>query len=124
MNGQTYLIKEVNDIRGPNYRGDRGVFEVGNFEILPEKRAYHTRDTVMTEAGIKPGFARDLVISMGERLPDTSWSLRIQAKALVRWVWLGALLMAVGGMVAIFDARYRRLARRESRYKPAESIAV
>ena len=61
---------------------------------------------------------------MGERLPDASWSLRIQDKPLVRWVWLGALLMAVGGMVAIFDARYRRLARRESRYKPAESTAV
>lgn len=124
LNGQTYVLKEVNDIRGPNYRGYRGVFEVGDFEILPEKRAYLTRDTVMTEAGIKPGFTRDLVISMGERLPDTSWSLRIQDKPLVRWVWLGALLMAVGGMVAIFDVRYRRLARRESRYMPLESTAV
>ena len=124
LNGQTYLLREVKDIRGPNYEGYRGVFEVGNFEIMPEKRTYLTRESVMTEAGIEPGFTRDLVISMGERLPDTSWSLRIQDKPLVRWVWLGALLMAVGGIVAIFDVRYRRLAQRESRYRPFESSTV
>ena len=65
----------------------------------------------MTEAGIAPGLMRDLYVSLGEPLPDGSWGVRINHKPLVRWVWLGALLMAFGGVLAVTDPRYRRLGR-------------
>ena len=66
----------------------------------------------MTEAGIEPGLMADIYISMGEPLGGGAWAIRLHYKPFVRWVWLGALLMAIGGMVAVFDVRYRRLRAR------------
>ena len=61
----------------------------------------------MTEAGIFPGWNRDLLISLGDPLGQDSWSVRVQYKPLVRFVWLGALIMALGGLLAASDRRYR-----------------
>ena len=61
----------------------------------------------MTEAGIDAGFTRDIYISLGEPLDDGAWSIRLYHKPFVRWIWLGAILMAIGGLLAIIDRRYR-----------------
>ena len=62
----------------------------------------------MTEAAIDPGFTRDIYVALGEPLGgDGSWALRLHIKPFVRWIWLGAILMALGGALAISDRRYR-----------------
>jgi len=64
----------------------------------------------MTEAGIDPGLTRDIYISLGEPLDKQAWSVRLSVKPFVRWLWLGAILMAAGGVTAMFDGRFRRVA--------------
>ena len=71
----------------------------------------------MTEAGIEAGFLADTYISLGEPLNGNAWAVRLHYKPLVRWVWLGALLMAAGAVLAIFDVRYRRLRQRATRQR-------
>lgn len=113
----------VSPVEGPNYVADRGHFWVTEgsqrYELYPEKRRYNARNNIMTEAAIEPGFLRDIYVSLGEALGAdnvtgaTAWAVRVQRKPLVRWVWFGAMLMALGGTWALFDKRYRRLAARE-----------
>ncbi|MCZ6618948.1 MAG: heme lyase NrfEFG subunit NrfE, partial [Gammaproteobacteria bacterium] len=81
--------------------------------LKPEKRRYRASGTVLTEAAIDPGFLRDVYVSLGESLDDGDWAVRLQVKPFVRWIWLGGLLMALGGCIAVTDARYRRLRARE-----------
>jgi cytochrome c-type biogenesis protein CcmF len=66
----------------------------------------------MTEAGIEVDWNRDLFVAMGDDLGDGAWSIRLQYKPMVRFIWLGALVMALGGLLAITDRRYRT--RRET----------
>lgn len=61
----------------------------------------------MTEAGIDPGFTRDLYVALGEPLGDGAWAVRVHIKPFVRWIWLGGLMMAFGGVLAASDRRYR-----------------
>ena len=64
----------------------------------------------MTEAGIDAGFTRDLFIALGEPLDSgAAWSVRIQTKPFIQWIWLGTVFMAVGGLLAACDRRYRRV---------------
>ncbi len=119
----------VNRVNGPNYIADQGEFVIvegdRRLTLRPEKRNYLARRNVMTEAAIDPGFTRDVYLSLGEPLEAGAWAIRIQVKPFVRWIWLGALLMALGGCVAVADARYRRLKRRETARDaaPAEAVA-
>ncbi len=122
LNGIDYRLNHVEQVEGPNYTAERVEFTTSaGVTLYPEKRHYPARDQVMTEAGIAPGFMGDLYITLGERLPDGSWGVRINDKPLVRWVWLGALMMAIGGVLAVTDPRYRRLARRVGRDTPVSS---
>jgi len=100
-------------LQGPNYVAERGHFDVYHGETLitrlePEKRIYTVRGMPMTEAAIDAGFTRDLYIALGEPLKDGAWSVRVYFKSFIRWIWLGALLMALGGMIAASDRRYRQ----------------
>ncbi len=117
LNGVTYRFAALRRIEGPNYVAEQAEFIAdGGVHLYPEKRHYAVREQVMTEAGIAAGFLRDLYIALGSRLPDGSWGVRIQDKPMVRWIWLGALMMAFGGVLAVMDPRYRRLnARARSR---------
>ena len=116
LGGVTYRFAELREVQGPNYVADMGVFTTDTGVVLrPEKRRYAASGQIMTEAGIAPGFTRDLYVALGEPLPDGAWGVRINDKPLVRWVWLGALLMAAGGVLAVLDPRYRRLGRRRQR---------
>jgi cytochrome c-type biogenesis protein CcmF len=116
--GQQVTFTGVTNVQGPNYEAQQGIFILTDrdgrnaFELRPEKRRYLAGGNVMTEAGIKPGFFADTYISLGEPLDGGAWAVRLHYKPLVRWVWIGALLMAVGGVIAVFDKRYARQRRR------------
>ena len=103
----------VREAPGPNYRALRAGLEVTRggrpvTRLEPEKRTYASQAEPMTEAAIDPGFTRDLYAALGEPLGDGAWSVRLHYKPFVRWIWLGALLMALGGALAAADRRYRR----------------
>jgi cytochrome c-type biogenesis protein CcmF len=106
----------VTQREGPNFLAQRGSFLVtdgsAEYRLYPEKRRYLASDSVMTEAAIDPGFTRDIYISLGEPLQNGDWAVRMQHKPFVRWIWLGGLLMVFGGVLAVADARYRRLRQR------------
>ena len=116
----------VSQKQGANYVAEQGHFVVrddsGNqlFELFPEKRRYLAGGSIMTEAGIDAGLFADTYISLGEPLDDQAWAVRLHRKPLVRWIWLGALLMGFGGIVSLCDGRYRRLRKREM--KPAAPV--
>ena len=105
-------FRSLRESEGPNYRATAGTFDIESPDgtrvtLHPEKRFYPVRGTAMTEAGIDPGFTRDLYVSLGEPLEDGAWSVRLHVKAFVRWLWLGALMMALGGFIAILGLRPR-----------------
>jgi len=97
---------------GPNYRADRGHFLVYSgekeiAELFPEKRSYLGGGMPMTEAAIDAGLFRDIYVSLGESVGGGDWALRLYYKPYVRWIWLGAIFMALGGLLAVSDPRYR-----------------
>ena len=100
--------------QGPNYQADRGTVAVFENDkpltvMHPEKRTYVSGGQVMTEAAIEGGFSRDLYVALGEPLGGGSWALRVHVKPFVRWIWAGALLMMLGGLVTATDRRFRRV---------------
>ena len=97
---------------GPNYRAQRGTVRVFRDErevalLHPEKRVYQVQTKPMTEAGIDAGFMRDIYVSLGEPLGGGAWSVRLYYKPFVRWIWLGGIFIALGGLLAASDPRYR-----------------
>ncbi|AKC85555.1 heme lyase CcmF/NrfE family subunit [Pseudoxanthomonas suwonensis] len=114
-----FEFQGVDQIQGPNYLADRGHVQVlrngRELALLhPEKRAYASGGQVMTEAGIRPGLTGDVYVALGEALGDDAWAVRVHLKPFVRWIWAGALLMALGGLVAAADRRFRRLPQETS----------
>tara|TARA_R110002167_G_scaffold12233_1_gene52295 strand:- start:2659 stop:4614 length:1956 start_codon:yes stop_codon:yes gene_type:complete len=109
----SFTFKEMREVIGPNFISDEGVFEMqidgrAYTELLPQKRFYTVSRQMMTEAAIDPGLFRDIYLALGEELEDGSWAVRIQVKPFVRWIWLGAIFMGMGGLLAATDKRYRR----------------
>ena len=107
-----FTMRELADVRGPNYLAREGVVDIrrnGEFvtQLRPQKRQYQVQKSWMTEAGIEAGWNRDLIISMGDQVGNDAWSVRVQYRPLVRFIWLGALIMAFGGLLAASDRRYR-----------------
>jgi cytochrome c-type biogenesis protein CcmF len=116
--GYRFRLDGLKQVRGPNYQATRGAVSVtrGGREVTmlyPEKRFYDVQQMPMTEAAIDTGLTRDLYVSLGEPLPGGAWVVRVYHKPFVDWIWGGAFLMALGGVLAITDRRYR-LARREA----------
>ena len=112
LSGYDFKFAEVGQMQGPNYSAYVGVIEISQqgepvATLHAEKRRYKVKGSMMTEAAIDPGLFRDLYVSMGEPLADGAWAMRLQVKAYMRWVWLGALFMCLGGTLAILDKRYR-----------------
>ncbi len=111
-----YQLTGLEAVKGPNYDGTRAHVAIYRGDRLidtlhPEKRRYVVQRNVMTEAGIEAGPWRDHYVSLGEALGGDAWSLRVQQKPFMRWVWGGSLLMAFGGLWAILDRRYRLAGR-------------
>ena len=118
--GFQFELRELRQVQGPNYTAIEGVVEVrrdGSFvaTVRPQKRQYLVQKSWMTEAGIHPTWNKDLFVALGDQLGDGAWSVRIQYKPMIRFIWLGAFVMAVGGLIAISDRRYRRAGRRAAR---------
>lgn len=113
VGGFSMTFYGASNVKGPNYNAIRGhvvvVSESGDrFDLWPEKRQYPSqKDNPMTEAGINWNLRRDVFVSLGEPLGNGAWSLRAQYKPFIRCIWLGAILMALGGLIALCDRRYR-----------------
>ncbi len=120
----TFEMRELLDVQGPNWNAREAVVDVrgadGEFvgQLRPQKRTYLVQQSPMTEAGILVGWRRDLLISMGDPIGADTWSVRVQYKPLVRWIWYGCLLMAIGGLVAASDRRYRVRERQTAKSAP------
>jgi cytochrome c-type biogenesis protein CcmF len=117
--GYTFTFNGVERAQGPNFTAQEGQISVtyGDKQVAqltPQKRTYLS-GMPMTEASIDAGLFRDLYVALGEPLGDEgAWAVRIYHKPLIRWIWLGALIMAFGGLLAAFDPRYRKLAIKEA----------
>jgi cytochrome c-type biogenesis protein CcmF len=110
--GYDFRLLGVRQAQGPNYVAAVGDVELSQdgkvLRLLhPEKRSYATSTMPMTEAAIDANGLRHVYVSLGEPLPDGAWSVRVYYKPFVDWVWGGCLLMALGGLLAISDRRYR-----------------
>ena len=112
LGGYRFVFEGAVHHEGPNFTSDKGTIRVldGDRQIAvlhPEKRLYTVQQMPMTEAGIDAGFTRDLYVALGEPLGDGAWAVRVHIKPFVRWIWLGALMMGLGGTLAAADRRYR-----------------
>ena len=103
----------VNPVAGPNFTAFQAHIKVTKdgrliANLYPEKRHYNAGGQVMTEAAIDPALTRDIYVSLGEPLVGGAWALSLQVKPFVRCIWLGAIMVAIGGFIAATDRRYRR----------------
>jgi len=117
VGGYQIQLKGVSAVPGPNYKAMQGTFLLtrnGKLEatMYPEKRSYFSSTMPMTEAAIDVGLTRDIYVSLGEELEDKAWAVRVYYKPFVDWIWFGCLLMALGGVLAISDKRYRMKLRK------------
>ncbi len=112
VGGYHFTFNGVVGGQGPNYDYQRGRIEVSKdgrpvTVLYPEKRHYWVTQMPMTEAAIDSGFFGDLYASLGEPVGGGAWSVRLYYKPFVNWIWGGCLLMALGGLLAVSDRRYR-----------------
>ncbi len=128
--GYTFQFKGLRQEKGPNYTamvGEIDLIRDGRVvrTLHPEKRIYPTSGMPMTEAAIDVGFLRDIYVSLGEPIDKArvggAWVVRVYFKPFVDWIWGGCLLMALGGLLAISDRRYRVI-RRESLLADAQEV--
>ncbi len=116
--GYEFRFNGVKEVQGPNYSSKQASVDVykNNQQVAtlyPEKRKYLVQQSPMTEAGIDSGFLRDVYVALGEQINPQAWGMRLYYKPFVQWIWLGAALMALGGLLAALDRRYRLKLKRE-----------
>jgi len=116
INGYDFRFEGIKPFRGPNYIAKIGQFYVSKdgqevAHLTPEKRLYLAQGAIMTEASISINPVRDIYISLGEQLNEedmqAGWSIRVYFKPFVQWIWLGCVLMSLGGVLTMVDKRYR-----------------
>jgi cytochrome c-type biogenesis protein CcmF len=118
MAGYEFGFNGVKNIQGPNYSSKQGSLSVYKNNklvatLLPEKRTYLVQQNPMTEPGIDTGFLRDIYVALGEQIDNEAWGMRLYYKPFIQWIWLGSALMALGGLLAALDRRYRLKLKRE-----------
>jgi cytochrome c-type biogenesis protein CcmF len=124
VGGYTFRFMGERDVQGPNYVASRGTLEITRdgkpvATVSPEKRVYNVQRMPMTEAAIHRSLWRDLYISMGEPVEGGAWIVQVRHKPLVNWIWIGCVIMALGGLLAASDRRYRLAMRRETKVETA-----
>jgi len=129
VSGYDVVFKGIKHVEGANYSAEQGQLEIyqgGDFIALlqPERRTYLVQTMGMTEAGIDPGLFRDIYVALGDPLPEGAWAIRVHFKPFVRWIWLGAIFMALGGALAMFDKRYRSKAKVAAKQISSKSTHV
>ncbi len=112
--GYTFTFQGTTEHQGPNYRAARGTVEVSKdgkklFVLHPEKRIYNASGMPMTEASVRPVLFDDIYVALGEPLDEEAktWAVRVFHKPFINWLWIGSLLMVIGGFLAASDRRYR-----------------
>jgi cytochrome c-type biogenesis protein CcmF len=110
--GYDFKFLSARDVTGPNYDAVEAVVQVTRdgkpvTTLFPQKRQFWVQRTDNSKAAISVSWTRDLFVAMGDPLGENAWSMRIQYKPLVRYIWLGAIVMALGGIIAATDRRYR-----------------
>lgn len=128
VGGYLFRFDGVTQIQGPNYTALRGLMTVTQngkpvTVLHPEKRNYTVQTMPMTEAGIDSGLFRDLYVSLGEPVSGGAWSVRVYHKPFIGWIWLGCILMSLGGLLAISDRRYRLSAKRKLGLAKQQGVA-
>ncbi len=121
--GYTFTFDGVQQVPGPNYTANQGTMHVTRdgkevATLHPQKRTYLVQTMPMTESSIDIGVFRDLYISLGEPVDNGAWSVRVYYKPFIRWIWMGALIMALGGAFAATDRRYRVALRSKAAVEP------
>ena len=124
-----FTLREFKDVQGPNYQAVRGLVDVTDVSrgdrlvarMQPEKRVYRVQTMPMTEAAIRTGLVRDLYVSLGEPVEGGAWIVRLYVKPFVDWIWGGCVLMALGGLLAATDRRYRQ---KKTAQEPATTAAT
>ncbi len=130
MAGYQFTFEGTEQQTGPNYIAQVGHVAISDADgnaiatVHPEKRRYPSRGNVMTESGVHSNLFRDLYVSLGEPLQQGGWSLRLFYRPFVLWIWLGGLLMMLGGILATTDPRYRRLRQRERQRADSHAVAA
>jgi cytochrome c-type biogenesis protein CcmF len=124
-----FVFRDIGARQGANFTAQYGTFDImrdgERISVLhPEKRQYSVGMSVMTEADIDAGLFRDIFAAIGERISDDAWAIRLQYKPLVRWLWLGALVMAAGGFLAISDRRYRVREQADKKVEAGTAVPV
>lgn len=128
--GYTFRFEDMAQVRGPNYVADEARFTVledGKLiaTLAPQKRRYLASGSIMTEAAIDAGLFRDLFVAMGEPVGDGGgWAIRLHYKPMIRWIWLGAIFMALGAFTTVADRRYRRQRVTADRSAPGVGYAA
>jgi cytochrome c-type biogenesis protein CcmF len=118
----SFTLTGTQNVQGPNYSAIRGevIVEKDGKQVTvlyPEKRTYRVQQNPMTEADIHDRLHRDIFVAMGEPLGQGAWSMRIQYKPFIRFIWLAALIMALAAFYGVTDKRYRTV--RETEVAPA-----
>jgi cytochrome c-type biogenesis protein CcmF len=121
--GYAFRLDGVSSVEGPNYRAAQARVTVTRdgkpvSVLRPERRVYRVQEQAMTEAAIDTGLARDLYVSLGDPLEGGAWLVKVQHKPFIDWIWGGCLIMALGGLLAASDRRYR-FAQREKKLAEA-----
>lgn len=111
--GYSFTLDKVEEVRGPNYAAARATVSLSRAGVAlntlhPEKRIYLARQMPMTESSIDVGLFRDVYVSLGDAVAEDSWVVRLYYKPFISWIWAGCLLMALGGVLAALDSRYRK----------------
>ena len=114
LGAYSFRFDGIRSVQGPNYVSDYGTVQVlhndrFDVELHPEKRRYRAGGQVMTESGIARGVFGDAYVAIGESLGNNTWALRVHVKPFVRWIWAGALLMALGAGITATDKRFRTI---------------
>ena len=117
--GYEFEMREIREVEGPNYDALEGVIEIrdeGDYvaTVRPQKRTYRVQQNPMTEAGIHTVWDKHLFVALGDPIGNGAWSVRIQYKPMIRFIWFGAFVMAFGGLIAVSDRRYRASARKQA----------
>jgi len=119
IGGYEILFRGIKPVETPSFTAEEGEFELRrngqSVNVLAsQQRVYRVQQTPTTEAAIDSRLGRDVFIALSKSVGDNAWSVRIQVKPLIRFLWVGSLLMALGGILAMSDRRYRLATRRST----------
>jgi cytochrome c-type biogenesis protein CcmF len=112
--GYQVRLDKIEDVTGPNYQSSRATLTISRdgksvATVTPDRRVYNVSRSPMTEVAIDRGLLRDVYIALGDPVSATAWSVRLHHKPFVNWIWIGCVLMALGGFLAVLDRRYRKV---------------